>query len=82
MNPIEVIKAIKEYGVPAALVIVVMWQQTQIKELDSKVDNCMNERIQELIRLRTVENTTPKEDYPKRMYAILVDPVKVKKRYT
>lgn len=69
----ENIKALKDYGLLAALVFVVTWQNNRINEIERRLYECFEARMQpKLIRH---ESQQEKKD----LYAILPEPIRLKK---
>jgi hypothetical protein len=73
-----ILDAIKQHGVGVVVsVAMFLYFNSRISEVEQKYDDCMNERINEAYRVpRTSQNKPDK----RRLYAILVEPIKPKKR--
>ena len=81
---IETIKAIKDYGITAVLVIALVWMNAKLSQMDEKVTriedklyNCFEERIKEnTVRMFGREHETSLNDI--KIFGILPDEIRVK----
>lgn len=78
----SILKAVKEHGVLSVILVgMFLYFQTQINDLTSKYETCMNERINDAYRVRQISRkiTDEQKDTP-RLIAILPDQITIKKK--
>ena len=76
-DPLSILDAVKKYGLLAVIgVSGFLYLLNRVNTLEEKYEACMNERVNDAYRMRTEQ----KHERPTKYYAILTEPVKVKKR--
>jgi hypothetical protein len=82
---LEVIKAVKEYGITAILIFALFWMNAKLSQMDEKVTriedklfNCFEERIKDnTMRMFGRERETSLNEV--KVFGILPDEIKVKR---
>ena len=82
---LDVIKAVKEYGITAILIFALFWMNAKLSQMDEKVTriedklfNCFEERIKDnTMRMFGRERETSFNDV--KVFGILPDEIKVKR---
>lgn len=82
MNAIgSILDAIKQHGVLSVLVIVMfLYFNDRITDLETKYEHCMNERINEAYRIPRASNVNKRFVIHQRPVAVLVEPTKIKRK--
>jgi hypothetical protein len=79
-NLSTIVELIKQHGIGIVVsVAMFLYFNDRITDVERKYENCMNDRIMEAIRGHRTSEDVPRKQ---RLYAILVEPVKVKRRET
>lgn len=77
MTTIETLKAISTYGVNAVLVIAVVWMSGRVSDVEEKLYDCFQLRIEEKGRFDFSNNLKTSNFIPIRKVAVLPDELKV-----
>lgn len=86
MPTIETIKAIKDYGITAVLVIALIWMNGKLTEMDGKLNNiqnrlfdCFEQRIKDNSRNYIFGSEQKEQIKTSKIYAIIPEEIKIKK---
>lgn len=75
MNPTDILKAIRDYGINAILVVAVIWMNSRVNEVELKLYDCFQHRIDEKWR-----NFYPNPQVTSmKNFAILPEEIKIRK---
>ena len=79
MTTIEIIKAVKDYGVNAVLVIAVLWMNSRMNDIEARFYDCLDSRLQDR---NSFNNTSEKVRRTSELFAVFpreIEVIKCKK---